>query len=119
MIAGGVAGAAHVNKYFAISKMAASTSTKPKHFASFDEEEFAKILDNKDADNTKRSTKQAIKIFNEYLFEKNIDIDLVTVDKKTLAAILGKFYVELRKTDGSHYKNIVVTCPESWHKQAS
>ena len=83
---------------------ASSSSTKPKRFASFDEEEFSKILGNKDADNTKRSTKQGINIFNEYLSEKNIDIDLETVDTTTLAAILSKFYVELRKSDGSHYK---------------
>lgn len=83
---------------------ASSSSTKPKRFASFDEEEFSKILGNKDADNNKRSTKQGINILNEYLFEKNIDIDLETVDTTTLAAILSKFYVQLRKSDGSHYK---------------
>ncbi|XP_041458312.1 uncharacterized protein KIAA1958-like [Lytechinus variegatus] len=81
-----------------------AASTKPKRFASFDEEEFSKILGNKDADSTKRATKQAITIFKEYLFEKCIDIDLETVDKSTLAPILSKFYVELRKSDGSHYK---------------
>ena len=47
--------------------MATSSSTKPKGFARFDEE-FSKILENKDGDNTKRSTKQAINILNEYLF---------------------------------------------------
>lgn len=83
---------------------ASSSSTRPNRFASFDEEEFSKILGNKDADNTKRSTKLASKIFNEYLLEKGIDIDLETVDKCTLATILSRFYVELRKSDGSHYK---------------
>ncbi|XP_063956822.1 uncharacterized protein LOC129263377 [Lytechinus pictus] len=67
-----------------------AASTKPKRFASFDEEEFSKILGNKDADSTKRSTKQAITLFKEYLFEKCIDIDLETVDKSTLAPILRR-----------------------------
>ena len=36
--------------------------------------------------------------------EKGVDVDIQTVDKKALALILAKFYVEVRKVDGTHYK---------------
>ena len=73
-------------------------------FASFDDEEFNKILEDRDAENTKRATKLAVSIFQEYLVEKGIDIDFQDVDKKTLSSVLAKFYVELRKGNGTHYK---------------
>ena len=50
--------------------MANSSSTKPKPFASFGEEELSKFLENNDTDNAKRSEMQAINILNEYWFEK-------------------------------------------------
>ena len=34
--------------------------------------------------------------------EKGEDVDIQTVDKKTLASILAKFYVEVRRVDGTH-----------------
>ena len=75
-----------------------------KRFASFDDEEFNDLITSKDAENTKKSTKQAVGVFREYLREKSLPGDFETLDKQTLAKILGKFYVEARKTNGDYYK---------------
>ena len=81
----------------------AAHSSKTR-FASFDDNEFDGILQDRNALNTKRATKQAANILKEYIAEKNLQLDLETVDKKTLASVLAKFYVEVRQTDGTHYK---------------
>ena len=47
----------------------------------------------KDSENTKRSTKVAKELFYEYLKEKNIQ---EPNDKKELAQVLKSFYVEAR-----------------------
>ena len=68
-------------------------------FASSTQQEIEKLLEDKDLENTKRSTKVAKKIFYEYLKEKNIQEPLV---KKVLAQLVLKssyMYVEARKTD--------------------
>ena len=76
--------------------MAASrSSTSSKRFANFDDKEYDEILQNKDAQTTKKATKQAVTIFREYVMEKGVDVDIQTVDKKTLASILA---------NGTHYK---------------
>ena len=95
-----------VNKHSTkVSKMAASrSSTSAKRFANLDDKEYDEILQNKDAQTTKKATKQAVTIFREYVMEKGVDVDIQTVDKKALALILAKFYVEVRKVDGTHYK---------------
>ena len=59
-----------------------------------------KLLEDKDLENTKRSTKVAKELFYEYLKEKNIQ---EPHDKKELAQVLKSFYVEARKRDGSFY----------------
>ena len=86
-----------VNKHSTkVSKMAASrSSTSAKRFANFDDKEYDEILQNKDAQTTKKATKQAVTIFREYVMEKGVDVDIQTVDKKALALILAKFYVEV------------------------
>lgn len=81
-----------------------SGGPRPKRFASFNDDEFNDIVINKDAENTKKSTKQATTIFREYLSEKSLPVDFESLDKQTLAKILGKFYVEARKANGENYK---------------
>eukprot|EP00057_Strongylocentrotus_purpuratus_P018990 XP_011673464.1 PREDICTED: uncharacterized protein KIAA1958-like [Strongylocentrotus purpuratus] len=81
--------------------MAASTSTR---FASLEEEEYEQLLQNKDTFNTKKSTKTSVTVFREYLAEKGHDSDFQLLGKSELAALLAKFYVEVRRTDGTHYK---------------
>ena len=65
--------------------------------ASSTQQEFEKLLEDKDSENTKRSTKVAKELFYEYLKEKNIQ---EPHDKKELAQVLKSFYVEARKIDG-------------------
>ena len=92
------------NLEFVVNKPSKMAASSEKRFATFDEQQFDEILQNKDAQNTKKATKQATTIFKEYLMEKGLDVDVQTADKETLASILAKFYVEVRRADGSHYK---------------
>ena len=60
-------------------------------FASSTQQEIEKLLEDKDSENTKRSTKVAKELFYEYLKEKNIQ---EPHDKKELAQVLKSFYVD-------------------------
>ena len=60
-------------------------------FASSTQQEIEKLLEEKDSENTKRSTKVAKELFYEYLKEKNIQ---EPHDKKELAQVLKSFYVD-------------------------
>ena len=63
-------------------------------FRSLSEENIAQLLNDKDSENTKKSTKQHRFIFESYLKEKNIRNPTTAVE---LAAVLRKFYAEARK----------------------
>ena len=69
-------------------------------FRSLSEENIAQLLNDKDSENTKKSTKQHRLIFESYLKEKNIRNPTTAVE---LAADLRKFYAEARKKDGQMY----------------
>ena len=57
----------------------------------------------------KRATKASVKVFNEYLQEKNLDEPHYD-DKVTLANVLTRFYAEARKKgDGSPYSKSSMT----------
>ena len=74
-----------------------------ERFASVSEGELYKLIEEKDSKNTKRATKVSVKVFNEYLQEKNLD-NPRDYDKVTLANVLTRFYAEARKkSDGSPY----------------
>ena len=79
---------------FVSAKMAAS------RFRSLSEESIAQLLNDKDSENTKMSTKQHRLIFESYLKEKNIRNPTTAVE---LAAVLRKFYTEAREKDGQMY----------------
>ena len=66
-------------------------------FRSLSEENIAQLLNDKDIENTKKSTKQHRLIFESYLKEKNIRNPTTVVE---LAAVLRNFYAETRKKDG-------------------
>ena len=57
-------------------------------FSSLSEENIAQLLNHKDSENTKKSTKQHYLIFESYLKEKNIRNPSTAV---VLAAVLRKF----------------------------
>ena len=52
------------------------------------------LLEDKDAENTKQSTKVAKQIRKDFLLEKNVE---EPSEKRDLALILKSFYVEARK----------------------
>ena len=58
------------------------------------------LLEDKDAENTKLSTKAAKQIWKDFLLEKNVE---EPSEKRDLALILKSFYVDARKKDGSSY----------------
>ena len=66
-------------------------------FRSLSEENIAQLLNDKDSDNTKKSTKRHRLFFLSYLKEKNIRNPATGVE---IAAVLLKFYAEARKKVG-------------------
>ena len=73
-------------------KFSDSKERMASRFASSTQQEIEKLLEDKDSENTKRSTKVAKELFYEYLKEKNIQ---EAHDKKQLAQVLKSFYVEM------------------------
>lgn len=69
-------------------------------FASLTEQDIEKIVEDKNSQNTKRSTKVAKELFADYAKEKKLR---EPEEKKELAQTLKTFYVEARKKDGSFY----------------
>ena len=69
-------------------------------FSSLNEENIAQLLNDKDSENSKRSTKQHRLIFESYLKETNIRNPTTAVE---LAAVLRKFDAEATKKDGQMY----------------
>ena len=62
-------------------------------FAARSEEEIANILCEKDAENTRRSTKSAVKCLQQYLLETNADsLNFDDYLPEELAVFLTKFY---------------------------
>ena len=60
-------------------------------FAASSEEEIAKILSEKDAENTKRSTKSAVKCVQQYLLETNTNsLNFDDYSPEDLAVLLTK-----------------------------
>ena len=72
-------------------------------FASVAQEDILNLLESKDSTNTKRATTVSVKVFKEYLREKNKPTNFEDMTKKELAQILGQFYVEARRKDGHPY----------------
>ena len=80
-----------------------------ERFASVSEDELCRLIEEKDSKNTKRAKKASLKVFNEYLQEKNLD-EPHHDDKVTLANVLKRFHPEARKkSDGSRYSKSSMT----------
>ena len=65
-------------------------------FASLTEQDIEKIVEDKDSQNTKRSTKVAKELFSEYVKEKKLR---EPEKKRELAQTLKTFYVEARNME--------------------
>jgi len=76
-------------------------------FASLEDCDLEDILSSKDAKATKQVIANSVRTMNEYLSAKNGQLktieDLDSADTPDVVAVLRKFYVEVRKTDGSLY----------------
>lgn len=73
-------------------------------FASLQNDEKDSIINNLDAQNTKRQTHTAVKILREYLTEKNLPLDFETYSDERLDEVLSNFYLEMRNKSGEMYK---------------
>jgi hypothetical protein len=76
-----------------------------KRFASLDKDEMDEIMENLDA---KRQTHTAVKIFREYLTEKNLPLEFEMLSDQRLDDILANFYLEIRNKSGQMYKKSIM-----------
>ena len=72
-------------------------------FGTVTDNDLQELLIDKDSKNTQRSTKAAFKVFTSYLAEKNINFNIYSIKSAELNEILKRFYVEIRKKDGTLY----------------
>ena len=63
-------------------------------------------MKDKDSANTKRATKLAIQVCEDYLTKKERS---QSVEKAKLASVLKSFFVEARKADGNPYSKSLLT----------
>ena len=73
-------------------------------FAALNSEEKDAVLDNINAENTKRQTHTAAKLFREYLTEKNMDLDFENCYLEQLDQTLSNLYMEMRNKKADMYK---------------
>ena len=72
-------------------------------FAVIGEKQIQNILDDKSSKNTKKATEVSFNILCTYLKTRKIDFNFTNINKSELNDVLRKFYVEVRKQDGSYY----------------
>ena len=80
------------------------TKMAAPRFVQVTEADIAGILANKDAINTKKSTKVAVKCFEDFLRESGRSTDFLECTISDLDDALREFYIAARKTDGSLFK---------------
>lgn len=73
-------------------------------FATISEDQFKKLIEDKDSKSTKQATKVAVSVFRSYLKEKHLEDDFENFPSEQLDDILSKFYLEMRKCCGGVYK---------------
>ena len=73
-------------------------------FATVGQNQYNTILKEMNSPNTHRGTTVAWNQFLCYLKEKSLTVDPQNISKDDLNDILKLFYVEVRKSDGGHYK---------------
>ena len=65
------------------------------------EKQIQNILDDKSSKNTKKAIEVSFNILCTYLKTGKIDFNFTNINKSELNQVLRKFYVEVRKQDGS------------------
>ncbi|VDI61662.1 Hypothetical predicted protein [Mytilus galloprovincialis] len=79
-------------------------NVKKPRFASINDDKYQQILREKDSINTQKATKRAIKLFINYLEEKDLPSDIENFPVNELDRVLSKFYAEARNKNGELYK---------------
>ena len=72
-------------------------------FASLTASDIDDLVESKDSVSTKKATRAAVDLFRKYLVNKNMQEDFLSSSNEELNDILEKFYVEVRKIDGTDY----------------
>ena len=68
-------------------------------------------------ENTRKTTEKWLRVFRNYLLEKEIQCDLTTVEPANLDVILAKFYAEVNQSDGSPYgQSSMLGCRAALHR---
>ena len=78
-------------------------------FASVTDGDIETLVANKDSKNTKKATKFAVAVFEQYLKAKKICCRFETVTPPELNDILKRFWVEARKQNGEKYTKTSLT----------
>ena len=81
---------------------------KKRRFPDLEIDEIDRIMTEKDSENTRKATKASVKLFREYLQEKGMSENFEDFDSSLLDSTLSKFYLEMRQTNGEHYKKSTV-----------
>jgi hypothetical protein len=90
-------------------KLEETTMATAGRFAALNSEEKDAVLDNINAENTKRQTHTAAKLFREYLTEKNMDLDFENCYLEQLDQTLSNLYMEMRNKKANMYKKKIHT----------
>ena len=77
---------------------------KRARFVSVADGDISEIIASRVPQTTKRATEGWMKVFADYCKAKDIAVDLKTVEAENLAAILSRFYLEVRWADGEPYQ---------------
>jgi hypothetical protein len=64
------------------------------------DEDISKILDEKDALSTKRTTKSSLMRLQQYIIETNNEINFENYSTQELSSLLVNFYADARKKNG-------------------
>jgi len=72
-------------------------SLKNMTFADINEDNISSLLRRKDSKSTQRSVARSIKLFKDYLLQKDESVDFETFSKEKLDEMLRMFYASVRK----------------------
>ena len=69
-------------------------------FADINEDNISSLLRSKDSKSTQRSAARSIKLFKDYVLQKDESVDFETFSKEKLDEMLRMFYASTRKKGG-------------------
>jgi len=84
-------------------------ASKKRKIMQMSEQDIQNLVYNSEAVNTKKQTALAVKMFRDYLMEKELDPDFEKYDAQTLDESLTKFYAEIRNKKGEMYKKTTLS----------